>query len=83
MGFTDRERFHIWSLELFTEEERSREDGETRRGARAIVLLRNQPINQSEPSYATSATLLCSVHPSKYTRNTVFWVIHEAWLKGY
>ena len=34
--------------------------------ARAIVLLRNQPINQSEPSYLTSAPLLCSVHPSKY-----------------
>ena len=41
------ERFHIWSLELVTEAERSsREDGETRRGARAIVLLRYLPINQ-------------------------------------
>ena len=37
-----RERFHIWSLELVTEAERSREDGETRRGARAIVLLHNR-----------------------------------------
>ena len=66
LGFTDRERFHIWSLELLTEAERSREEGETRRGARAIVLLRNQPINQFESRYVTSAPLLCFVHRSIY-----------------
>ena len=43
MGFTDRERFHILSLEREAEKqreaERSREDGETRRGARGRQML--------------------------------------------
>ena len=38
---------------------------DTTRHARAIVLLRNQPINQFEPSYVTPAPLLSTVHTSK------------------
>ena len=67
MGFTDCKRFHIWSLKLVTEAERSRKDG---RGARAIVMWCNQPINQFEPSYVMSAPLLSAVHTDSHHRFT-------------
>ena len=45
--------------------EKQRRCKDTTQRARTIVLLHNQPINQFEPSYVTSAPLFSSTHPSK------------------
>ena len=65
--------FHIWSLELVTEAERSRKDRkpDTTRHTRAIVLVRDQPINQFELHLAVPNGQDSEVMSNRFRRMSV------------